>query len=345
MTAAKADRGGARWLAPLALVVLVAGGGIGLAMLVGPGGSSDGTDALLKSGQSELLRGTPDSIGRARDMFSEAAALDPDNAQNHAQLALADLRLVDSTPRAAAEALPRAREAATRAAELDPELADAQAALGYTNFFWRGDWPAGMAQLERAATLAPGSARARHWRGLALLYKGDPAGALADLDIAFRAAPAERAIIADRGLALVLAGRADEGLAALRRLARDEPQYAGAARNLALAQLARGDDAAWLDAEERAATLLGDTSGADAAAAGRAALGNGRPAALTAMLERTSAPYPRARLLALLGRADDALAALEQARRDPACLRLRLDPAFASLRADPRFQALAASLG
>ena len=336
---------GRNLLGPLTLVVLVAGGGIGLAMLVGPGGGGDGTAALMKSGQSELLRGTPDSIGRARDIFSEAAARDPGNAENHAQMALADLRLVDSTPRAAAEALPRAHAAATRAVELDPERADAQAALGYTTFFWRGDEAAGMASLERAVALDPASARARHWRGLALLHRGDPARALADLDAAFHAAPAERAIIADRGLALVLAGRADEGLAALRRLARDEPQFAGAARNLALALLARGDDAGWLEAEERAATLLGDDAGADAAAAGRAALGNGRPAALAAMLARSSQPYSRARLLALLGRTDDALAALEQARRDPAFRAIRFDPAFASLRAAPRFQALTAALG
>lgn len=336
---------GRNWLAPLALVALVAGGGITLATLVGPGGGGDGTAALLKGGRSELMRGTPDSIGRARDMFSEAAALDPDNAGNHAQLALADLRLIESTPRAAPEALPRAHAAATRAADLDPDLADAQAALGYTTFFWRGEWPAGMARLDRAVALDPASARARHWRGLALLYAGDTTRALADLDAAFRAAPGERAIIADRGLALVLAGRADEGLAVLRRLVREEPQFAGAARNLALAMLARGDDAAWLEAEERAATLTGDSGWAQAAAAGRDALANGRPAALAVMLERASAPYARARLLALLGRADEAIAALGQARSDPAFRTIRIDPAFAALRPDPRFRALSSSLG
>ncbi len=346
MTAVRPDRRHS-WFAPLALVAAVAGGGIGLAMLVGPsGGNGDGTTALLKGGQNELLRGTPDSIGRARDMFSEAAALDPDNAGNHAQLALADLRLIDSTPRAAAETLPRAHAAAARAAELDPELADAQEALGYTTFFWRGEWPAGMARLERAVALDPQSPRARHWRGLALLYAGDPARALADLDIAFRLAPQERAIIADRGLALALAGRVEEGLAVLRRLAREEPQFAGAARNLALVHLARGDDAAWLEAEERAATLTGDNDAAAAAQAGRDALAGGaHPAALAAMLERTSAPYPRARILALLGRADEALAALGEARRTFAFLTVRIDPAFATLRNDPRFRALAASLG
>ncbi len=334
------------WIAPLALLTVVIGGGVGIGLLTSPGGgNADGTTALLQSGKSELMRGTPGSIGRARELFGEAAARDPDNAGNHAQLALADLRLIESTPRAAADALLRAHAAATRAVELDPDLADAQAALGYTTFFWHGDWPGGMARLEQAVALDPASARARHWRGLALLYKGDTTRGLADLDAAFRAAPAERAIIADRGLALVLAGRADEGLAALRRLAREEPEFAGAARNLALAQLARGDDAAWLESEERAAILLGDNTGADAIAAGRAALGNGRVAALTAILSRVSGAYRRARLLALLGRADDALVALENARRDPAFLTIRLDPAFASLRADPRFQALSASLG
>lgn len=337
------------WIAPLALVVAIGGGGMALAMLIGGGGEpGDGATALLRSGQMELMRGTPNSIGKAREMFEEAAARDPDNAEYKAKAAIADLRLIESSPREAGAALPRASAAAARAAELDPDLAEAQAALGYTTFFWRGDWPGGMAQLDRAVALAPGSAPARHWRGRALLFAGDPALALADLDAAFRLQPADRAIIADRGLALVLAERADEGLAALRRIAREEPQYAGAARNLALAQLAQGNDSAWLEAEERAATLLGDDAGARAAAAGRASLASGRPAALAAMLEilaRDGTPYARARILALLGRAVDALAALAQARGTPAFLAIRLDPAFASLRADPRFRELAASLG
>jgi eukaryotic-like serine/threonine-protein kinase len=101
-------------------------------------------------------------LNQAVQHFQEAIKQDPSNAQAYAELAqcYADLATFAYAP--PEEVLPKAMDAATKALALDDTLADARAALGYSMFAYKMDWPGADAELKRAIEINPGSVDAHY---------------------------------------------------------------------------------------------------------------------------------------------------------------------------------------
>jgi tetratricopeptide (TPR) repeat protein len=100
---------------------------------------------------------------RARELFEQAIALDPQYAPAHA--GLSDTYALLATWRFAAsdEMIPRALAAAQRALELDPASSEAHASVGFLKLNWEWDWLTAARSLRRAIVLNPSNETAHRW--------------------------------------------------------------------------------------------------------------------------------------------------------------------------------------
>jgi tetratricopeptide (TPR) repeat protein len=102
-------------------------------------------------------------LAKGLQFFEAALALDPDYALAHTGVAdaltlLAFYGFVKPSTIAA-----KALTAAHRAVALDPDLAEAHTALGFAQFSFERNLPAGRKSFERAIALKPSYAPARYW--------------------------------------------------------------------------------------------------------------------------------------------------------------------------------------
>ncbi len=118
-------------------------------------------DAYLRGAQIQVTQqGIPD-IRQALAAFDQAIALDPGFAAAHAQRAveLRGLAIFSTEPAAVRQLYTQARQEAERAVAIAPDYADAHMVLGWhilVNGFL--DLAGGAREIDRAMTLAPGSA-------------------------------------------------------------------------------------------------------------------------------------------------------------------------------------------
>ncbi len=117
-------------------------------------------------GQDFMRRGTLDDTVRALAAYEKVLALDPTYAPAWAQISAAYLNLETMGGKPNPDRRRRAREAAERATELDPNLGQGPYAHGWVRFYFEGDLPGALADMERAFVLDPNawrveSARAR----------------------------------------------------------------------------------------------------------------------------------------------------------------------------------------
>ena len=353
-----------RWWPALGALLLLSGGASAVLLL------RDGSEAaaparhqppqravdLFTAATYQSERATPDSMRRAIGLYGQAIAEDPAYAEAYAGLASAYIRLRVFAAVSEAEAYPRAKAAAERALELDPGLAQAHAAMGFVSFYSDWNFERGLHHFGEAARLDPRSAAGRYEYGIALLHSGDFAAALREIEAAQRLDPRRRGILANRGFTLYLLGRRDEGMALIRQVAADDPDYMPPHHFLSLIHFAEGDWRAGLDEGEIVARLRQDRGRLALIAEGRRALERGGGEAmlrvgLAGQIRRHAAgqepAYVVAEFHALLGERDQALRYLRQsvAAREPLALTMRLDPLLRNLRGDPEFQQLAAQVG
>jgi tetratricopeptide (TPR) repeat protein len=334
----------------------------GLVALLAWPSASDPREPLPEAAEHYLAgvyqwdRRTPESLGRARDHFAAAIAVDPDYAAAHAGLASTWLLLREYSSVPDAEAYSRAEASARRSLALDGRVAEAHAALGFALFYGRRDFAGARAEFERAIALDPGSARAHHWYATALLHLGEFDRALREIEAAQRLDPRSRAILADKGLILFYSGRRAEAIASLTDIARDEPDFQSPHSYLAQIHLSGGNRQGWLESTLQAARLRGDDERIALLDAARKALERGgERAMLTALLEGQRRLHAEGRepfvalaaTEAMLGDRPAALRLIEQSleRREPAILGLRVDPAFRTLHGDPAFERLIRRVG
>ena len=351
-----------RWLmiaAPLLLVVLTAAALLMLRAAPEAAAQHEPPQKavdLYTAATYQAERATPDSLRRAVGLYGQAIAEDPAYAAAFAGLASAYVRLRVFSAMTETEAYPRARAAAQRALQLDPGLAQAHVAMGFISFYSDWDFARGLHHFSEAARLDPRGAAGRYQYGMALLRAGDFAAALRELDIAQRLDPRARGILADRGFLLYLLGRRDEGLALIRQVAADDPEYMMSHHYLSLIHFGGGDWRAGLDAGETSARLRQDQGRLALIAEGRRALEAGGGEAmlrvgLAGQRRRHAAglepAYVVAEFHALLGERAEALHYLRQsiAARESVALTMRFDPLLRGLRDDPEFRRLAEDVG
>ncbi|MEJ6021687.1 TPR end-of-group domain-containing protein [Ramlibacter sp. PS4R-6] len=329
--------------------------------LPGPGGAAASTPGD-PAARAAYLRGRfhwnrrPRESLKALTCLEEAVQLAPDFAPGHA--ALADvyntLGSWESGALASGEAFPKAQAAAQRALQLDPCCAAAHTSLAYATAHHGWDWRAASAQFTRALELDPAYAHAHHWHAHLLvaqrrwqegLAAGQRALALQPDDVIINVHMAWHHWLArDAAAAIEQADRTEH--------LDDTDQWPPFFRGMACVMCGRGDQA--VD-ELRSAAQRSRGNAVMRAGLGYVYAATGDKRAARAVLREFSEAadtqqryaYEAAVILAALGEADAAFAALEAAWRTRSgwMAYLAVDPRWDPVRGDARFAALVARLG
>lgn len=318
---------------------------------------SPAVDQLYLQGIFFFEERTPASLERARSLFEQAIARDPNSARSFAGLAETFLLLREYGLMPPAEAYTRARDAADRAVALDRRLSDPHAALGFIDFFFSWNPAGAREEFRTALELNPNSALAHQWYGSMLLHQALYAEAIEQLDIAERLQPSSSAILAMRALALGLGGHRSEAVEILQSLVVAQRDTTPPHHILATLSLVEPHDIPrYLEETRSFSEFRNDQETlAELTAAGIALQRSGEPAFWAALLERERRLHPSpeaptfrmAEAEAALGRNDEALADLTRLvrRHDPDIIGISIDPLFAPLRENLRFQQLVAEVG
>ena len=297
-------------------------------------------------------RRTSDSLTQALDAFTQAVVHDSEYAEAYAGLAESYDLMPQYSPMPRSEAFPRAIAAASKAIALDDSLSEAHAALGFALFY--GDWniPRAFSEFQTALRLDPHNADAQHWFATSLLATGNYQRALIEIDKAQQLDPTSRSILSDQALIRYSAGDHAAGVAKLREIEEEEPDFLSAPRYLAGLAFEHRDYRSFVAESKRIAAVSRDpyeVAVSNAAVRGWSA--GGARGMLEAMRKvqqdyfdrGQSTGFDLARTCALLGRNHEAIADLKAAysARDYMILTLpsagwadslQTDPAYVQLR-------------
>jgi TolB-like protein/tetratricopeptide (TPR) repeat protein len=229
------------------------------------------------------------SLQRAAALFARAVELDPGYALAYTGIAdtamLLSVRHYGNLP--VADAIARARPAAERALALAPTLAEAHASLGLV-LLTEGVAEAAAKSFERAIELNPGYSMAHVWLGLALLEQGRFREATERNLLVYRLDPLAPIVVTNAGFDALRFGHDDEARERFQAAIELDPQFPVPLSGMARLESTRGrvrEALRWVDR------------------------------AIEVAPSRSFYRARRALLLQQLGLADEADAALEDARR------------------------------
>jgi eukaryotic-like serine/threonine-protein kinase len=324
------------------------------APVVAPGTSDPDAYRAYLRGRHFANRRTEANLRQAIASFESALLREPGFALAAAGLADAWFMLGVYGALAPDDAMPQAKRAVDRAVTSGRESAEALAVLGSVRAVYDWDWAGAEADFRRALALSPGNPAVLHRFALdCLLPRGCFGEARAALHQALERDPLALATTASIGWIHYLEGRTAEAITTFRSVLELDPHFGLAKYFLGLALLRGGSPA-------EAVSVLEDATATARSAETVAALGSALAAAgrrdaaarLLAELETTSttsyvSPVRLAELLLSLGRPEDALSRLEQAREGRAAemVWLAVRPTWTPLRGDGRFQALLRQVG
>ena len=332
-----------RWAVPAAIAVLVIAA-VALTVQRQALSSRASAHEAYVRGREEIAADHPEAVTRARAYFERAIRLDRDFAAAHCGLAIALNRAgvfgITDPDLAHREAM----AAANTALRLDPRLAEAYVARATARFRLSWDWEGADADLREAIRLDPNFVKPHQTWAQLLVARGRWREALHEIGTARQLDPLAVSLRRDEGVILFHARQFDAAISRLRGVVGSDPRDAAARRVLFEAYLHSRDTTA---AKQEFLVWL-ELIGVNAAEIDRARL-NLEHGGFPALWQRTASgsakkgySYKQATVLAVLGRPDEALAALDEAfaSREAQLLWLKTDPYFDPLRADPRFQAL-----
>jgi DNA-binding winged helix-turn-helix (wHTH) protein/tetratricopeptide (TPR) repeat protein len=306
-------------------------------------------DPAALIGRYLLYKATPADAQRALDTFEQAVAAQPKSAAAHAGLAEALLLL----PHLALEmdSPARAKQAAETAVNLDARLGAAHAALGAARMMVDMDFRGAGQSLNRALELEPRSITPMIYLPRLLSAEGRLDEALKVAQRATDLDPVSPLTGVQLGVVLYQQRKFDEAARQFRSVLDRERNYTLAHYYLgltngflgrfeeALAHLDRSElhpgvlrtDRAWLS------LLQGDRAPAEAV----------YQDLIEGVKRRDMAESAPILAAVMLGRMDEAFAAVEAALRDraPEVFTLRCDPRLAPLRQDPRFRDVERRIG
>jgi len=309
-----------------------------------PTESSEAYDLYLRGRDLWWTRG-PGALEQAIEVFEAAIAEDPDFALAYAGLAETYAVLPEHTSRSSAKILPLARAAADRALSLAPDLAEAHTASGYIHAVFEWDWEAAERDYVSAIELNPDYATAHQWYAEMLAMNGRWDEAFAEINVAVALDPRSPAANNVMGVMLSLTGKPHEGIQRIQRALAINPELVGPGWSFGYSYLEMGDyveAASWFDS---AASQIGQDPEVHRAVLAALSDSTKIPEAVRAVRETPDFwPSGKAMLMAYLGQAEEAIAALEQAVEEHAPMPLliwpKVSPAYEEIRSHPRFQAL-----
>jgi len=285
--------------------------------------SPEAYDATLRA-RALRQQATEASLGRAREYFEQAIALDPAYAAAHA--GLADVYLVLAGPGwefdRARTLAPLALASAARAIELDPKLPDGYAVRGLCRL-WAHDARGAEEDIRHAIALNPSDALAHRYLSTVLVVTGRPEDAVASARRALQLDPLSPASGTTVAYRLYYAGRYEEALREFDRALEGAPDYASAwiGKAQTYRALGRADDAR--AAVREAGPRAGGRTYIKAYTAYSLALDGDRAAARAirdelAAVARTRyvSPFEFALVAAGLGEADEVTRYLDELKAD-----------------------------
>jgi adenylate cyclase len=183
-------------------------------------------DVFLKSmeAREQVLHYTREGNARARKLFEEVIALDPNYARGYSGLAIShasDVWL--GTSKSSRESLAKAIGFAEKAVSLDESDATAHAALAYLLGMTR-QYDSAIAQTERALALDPNSYSVINNCGIALAYSGKHREALPLLEKAARMNPALAQSFVVSSMAYRIVGRYDKAREQAKKAVERDPK-------------------------------------------------------------------------------------------------------------------------
>ena len=296
---------------------------------------------------------TREGYEKGIEHFAQAIEVDVAYALAHAGLAdcysmLGRFGLIKPS-----EIMPRALLSATTALELDDTLAESHASIALAAHIYSWDCAKAEHHYKLALQLNARFATAHHWYAVFLAETGHPEEALAEISLAKGLDPVSLIIGADEGMIFYLSRDYDRAIKQCRATLAMDPTYFRARMWLGCAYEQKGLYREAI-AEYQAAKSL-DDSPYVLEWLGRAYALSGDTTEVEQVLEELKElaarvyvdSYYLASVHASRGQKLQALALLEQARRERSCwlIRLRVDPIFDSLRRTTRFERLVNSVG
>jgi len=176
-----------------------------------PTDSPDAYSLYLK-GRFILHTRTKEAMEEAAKNFLQATSIDGRYAKAYAGLADSYLLLGSYGYSDAKEAYGKAKDYISKALDLDDDLAEAHVSLGFLLETYYYDFQAARKEFERAISLSPSYAQARHWYGLNLAIFGQLEEAVAQVEKALEADPLSAQVATVLGGLYIYLGRSDEAL-------------------------------------------------------------------------------------------------------------------------------------
>jgi DNA-binding winged helix-turn-helix (wHTH) protein/TolB-like protein/tetratricopeptide (TPR) repeat protein len=292
------------------------------------------------------------NIVQARDFFEQAVRIDPDYAPAYAGLANTYTLAASLNLLSPGEAYPSAEKAARRALEIDPTLAAAQVALAEVESDYNWHWAESDSLHKQTLELAPNSTWAQQSYAEFLARMGRFEEAEYREDLAQQIDPTAINFQAVEALHLFYAHRFDDCIAQSKMVVDKDPNAYLAFLYLSMAESAKGNYAAAIEADEKAAAITGGAPpdlfvlGISYALMKDKAKTQDILRRLDTMSKAEYAdPFYSAVIYALIGDKDIAFTYLEKCRTDRSywISALKVFPFLDGLRSDPRFQDLLAS--
>jgi tetratricopeptide (TPR) repeat protein len=318
----------------------------GTATPVSPSEKKQAHDLYLK-GRFEWSQRTPDSLNRALDYFTQAVVHDPGNAEAYAGLADTYDLLREYSTMPDSDAYQRAIAAARKAVELDDSSEEAHRALAFAEFYGNWDFAGGEKEFQRAIELNPNDSLAHKWYANALCLVGRCADGLKEINIAQELDPSSLSLVADKGQMMFYAGQREEGIAALKEVERNSPEFASPHFYLMRLAFDSRDYPEYLAEGKIVAESKGDSVLKDIFAAAQAGyIHGGESGLLHALYEKQEQYYGVGRVSAEdLAQTCDRLGKRAEALRlfQEACAHhdtLALGDRFPMLKDDPEYKAL-----
>jgi DNA-binding winged helix-turn-helix (wHTH) protein/tetratricopeptide (TPR) repeat protein len=304
-----------------------------------PGENPAAREAYLK-GRYFWNKRNRDDIFKAQRFFQDALDIDPNYAP--AYVGLADCLLMGG----AVPGSETSKALALKALAIDDTLAEAHATLAYYMSAVEWDWHGAEVEFQKAISLDPSYATARHWHAYNLASLGRVEEAESETKRAEEADPVSLIIKTDVGHMLYFSRRYEEAINQYLRALQLDPDFRVAHWRLgeAYIQVRRYDEA--VIHLQKAINLEGaNISGMEAWIAHAKAAANDRAGALK-LLNRLKPEaelrrwcYHMALIYAGLGDKDSAFAWLNKslAYREGMLAVIKVEPMFGNLRDDPRF--------
>ncbi len=307
-------------------------------------------DAYLR-GRYFLNKRTPESVEKARGLFSKAVTEDLHFALGHAGLADAYIHLAKIGAISADEGAKRAWPEASRALNEDNRLTEGYISRGIllNDFEW--NWLAAESDYRKALKLDPNNAAAHQWYARLLAQSGRSEEALREIVAAEHQDPLSPMIQVTKAKLLFVARNYNDAVEPCRKAIELEPGFASAYSMLGQIRIQRGETALGLEAVAKFVDLSNGNGWSKLELAYAHAVAGNQAEVERLVKEATAvpgqfSPYDIATIHSAQNDAAGALQWLQKAieQRSVDVIWIRVDPRLDYVRSDPQFNGVLSRL-